>query len=200
LKKKTENPRVICEFEGGPVALFWENPALFGPDYKSDEMKELVFNLCKDHQVFSDHKITPTLDAVVWQEMGLVSLCEECDECSTETCPKSVKEVGEKGSGLQLDETLIGWFMDLGKCTRENIKVIDLAKEGILLPCAPDVCQECATKHEPEMPHNQQSLYYQYKFYQQNGRWPTWEDSMAHCSPQMQDMWRHSLKKAGVML
>jgi hypothetical protein len=81
-----------------------------------------------------------------------------------------------------------------------NIKEIDLAKEGTLLPYAPDVCQECATKHDPKMPHNQQSLYYQYKFYQQNGHWPTWEDALSYCTPEVQDFWRDSLKKRGVMI
>lgn len=80
-----------------------------------------------------------------------------------------------------------------------NIKTIDLVKEGTLLPCAPNVCQECTVDHEPEMPHNQQSLYYQYKFYQQNGRWPTWEDAMAHCSVEMQDIWKEALRKRDVM-
>jgi len=81
-----------------------------------------------------------------------------------------------------------------------NVKVIDLAKEGTLLPCAPDVCQECAVKHEPKLPHNQQSLYYQYKFYQEHGRWPTWADAMSHCSPEIQELWGDSLKKRGVMI
>ena len=81
-----------------------------------------------------------------------------------------------------------------------NIKTIDLAKEGTILPCAPDVCQECAVKHDPEMPHDPQSLYYQYKFYQQNGRWPTLEDAMAHCSVEMQDAWKNALRKWEVMI
>lgn len=199
MKNKTENPRVIHEYEGGPVALFWENTALFGPDYKSEEMKQFVFDVCKDHQVFADQKITPTLDAVVWQEMALASPCEECDECSAETCPKSAEEVGEKGSGMQMGETLVGWFMDLEKCT-PNIKVIDIAREGILLPCRPDVCQECAVKHDPKMPHNQESLYYQYKFYQQHGLWPTWEDALAHCPTEIQDMWKQALRKREIMI
>lgn len=44
------------------------------------------------------------------------------------------------------------------------------------------VCEECAAEHPDYMPHSAQSLYYQYRFYQQNGRWPTWNDAMAHCS------------------
>jgi len=81
-----------------------------------------------------------------------------------------------------------------------NIKTINLAKEGTLMPCAPNVCQECAVDHAPEMPHNQQSLYYQYKFYQQHGRWPTWEDALAHCAPEMQDAWKEALRKREVMI
>ena len=138
MKEKTENPRIIYEFEGGPLCLFWENPQLFGPEYKSDYVKPLVLHACKDHSVFREHNITPTLEAVVWQEVPLAISCEECDECSEETCPKSIEEVGEKGSGMQLGEVLVGWFIDLSKCT-PNIKVIDMAKEGILLPCAPDL-------------------------------------------------------------
>ena len=80
---------------------------------------------------------------------------------------------------------------------RQDVKVIDLVKEGILLPCAPDVCQECAVDHSPEMPHNAQSLYYQYKFYQQHGRFPTWEDAMEHCSSEMQEFWKEELSKLG---
>lgn len=31
-------------------------------------------------------------------------------------------------------------------------------------------CPECAVKHDPEQPHNRDSLTYQYKFYDQHGR------------------------------
>jgi hypothetical protein len=55
----------------------------------------------------------------------------------------------------------------------------------ILLPPAPDKCQACATAHDPSLPHNQQSLHYQYWFYGREGRWPTWDDAMAHCTPEM---------------
>lgn len=64
-----------------------------------------------------------------------------------------------------------------------------------LLPCAPGVCQECAVDHDPRLPHNQQSLYWQYRFYNANGRWPTWDDAMAHCTPQTQALWRQAMAK-----
>lgn len=66
---------------------------------------------------------------------------------------------------------------------------------GILLPPAKDVCQSCAVKHAPERPHNQQSLYWQYWFRGEHGRWPTWKDAMAHCTPEMQQHWRTELLK-----
>ena len=63
-----------------------------------------------------------------------------------------------------------------------KIKTIDLLKDGQLLPPPPDKCQQCAVGHVKEAPHNAQSLYYQYWFKKQHGRWPTWEDAMEHCS------------------
>lgn len=43
----------------------------------------------------------------------------------------------------------------------------------MLMPPGPGVCPECAHKHEPELPHNAQSMYYQMAFKQKRGRWPT---------------------------
>jgi hypothetical protein len=70
----------------------------------------------------------------------------------------------------------------------------------MLLPPAEHLCQTCAREHQPEQPHDQQSLFYQYKFYQDHGRWPTWEDALAHCEPDVQELWRVELRKAGVQL
>lgn len=61
----------------------------------------------------------------------------------------------------------------------------------------PGTCPECAVKHDPRMPHNKQSLFYQYAFYARNGRWPTWEDAMAHCAEEVKEVWRQALKEAG---
>lgn len=62
----------------------------------------------------------------------------------------------------------------------------------------PGTCEQCATAHDPEQPHNAQSLAYQYKFYDQHGRWPDWRDAMAHCPPGVKTLWRQSLIDAGV--
>lgn len=67
-----------------------------------------------------------------------------------------------------------------------------------LLGPAPHKCQTCAVEHPPDDPHDAQSLYYQMAFYQKNGRWPTWKDALAHCSPEMRAAWREGLIDAGV--
>lgn len=61
-------------------------------------------------------------------------------------------------------------------------------------------CPECAVKHTPEQAHNQQSLFWQYSFREKNGRWPTWEDAIAHCTPEVQEKWRIELRKHGVKI
>lgn len=80
----------------------------------------------------------------------------------------------------------------------EKVKTIDLLKEGALLPPAPDKCQECAAKHEPEQPHNPDSLYYKMWFRKQHDRWPTWEDALAHCAEDVRKKWVEALKSHGI--
>lgn len=67
-----------------------------------------------------------------------------------------------------------------------------------LLPAAPDKCPECASGHPPEQPHNRDSLFYQIKFHQANGRFPTWNDAMRHCTTEMQRAWRKGLWEIGI--
>ena len=67
----------------------------------------------------------------------------------------------------------------------------------LLLPPRPEVCQECAVDHGPEEPHNAQSLYYQYWFRGQRGRWPTWWDAIQHCSQDVKAFWEQELRTLG---
>lgn len=62
----------------------------------------------------------------------------------------------------------------------------------------PGTCPMCAVAHDSEQPHNIQSLTYQYKFYDQHGRWPTWADAMNHCSNEIKAYWTEELEKRGV--
>lgn len=73
-----------------------------------------------------------------------------------------------------------------------GFKLLKSVKEGH--------CPECAVKHQPGLPHNQQSLYYQYNFREQHGRWPTWKDAMSHCSAEMKQYWIKELSKKGVIV
>lgn len=59
-------------------------------------------------------------------------------------------------------------------------------------------CPECGVAHKSTSPHNQRSLTYQYKFYNQHGRWPTWADAMVHCSDTTKQFWAEELAKYGI--
>lgn len=67
-----------------------------------------------------------------------------------------------------------------------------------LLPAKKGTCEQCATAHPPEQPHNQQSLFWQYWFYGKHGRWPKWADAMEHCSEKMKADWTRALAEHGV--
>ena len=62
----------------------------------------------------------------------------------------------------------------------------------------PGTCPMCAVKHNPEQPHNRDSLAYQYKFYDEHGRWPTWADAMEHCSEEVKTYWKEALEARGI--
>lgn len=61
-------------------------------------------------------------------------------------------------------------------------------------------CSQCGILHEPDAPHDAQSLYYQYAFYAEHDRWPSWNDAMAHCAPEVQEAWTAALREHGVDL
>lgn len=66
-----------------------------------------------------------------------------------------------------------------------------------LMPAKQGTCPICATEHDPDYPHNKQSLYYQMRFQIENGRSATWKDAMEHCSDLMKEMWTEALLKRG---
>jgi hypothetical protein len=68
-----------------------------------------------------------------------------------------------------------------------------------LLGSAPEgTCSQCWKEHEPEQPHDPRSLQYQYRFYAEHNRWPTWTDAMAHCSEEIKRLWTEALARRGV--
>ena len=70
----------------------------------------------------------------------------------------------------------------------------------VLMKPHPDACQVCGREHEPHLPHDQQSLYYQMAFHAQHGRYPTWEDAMAHCGPSVKHDWTVALRDHGIAI
>lgn len=68
----------------------------------------------------------------------------------------------------------------------------------MLLPPRPDVCQICAVDHNPALPHNAQSIFYQTKFLLDKGREAIWLDAMEHCTPDMKSHWVKTLECMGV--
>lgn len=77
-------------------------------------------------------------------------------------------------------------------------KIREESGSMMMLPAKEGTCQECAVDHDPTYPHNAQSMHYQYKFYNEHGRWPGWKEAMDHCSEQMKVHWIKELKKHGV--
>ena len=67
----------------------------------------------------------------------------------------------------------------------------------MLLPPKEGTCPICAVDHEDTAPHNQGSMYYQYRFYGVRGRWPTWSDAIAHCDEQTRMLWEQALRDEG---
>ena len=68
----------------------------------------------------------------------------------------------------------------------------------VILPPKPGVCRICAVAHHPDQPHDRESLYYQIKFRQKYGRFPTWNDAMAHCDENVKNMWTDALAQRGI--
>lgn len=44
------------------------------------------------------------------------------------------------------------------------------------------------------------TFYYIYRFFEVEGRVPTWEDAMEHCRSEVQETWREELRRGGVAI
>jgi hypothetical protein len=113
----------------------------------------------------------------------------------TEPIPDRFKGVcGECGEQIQME-------------LEQPVTITEMPfSNATLLSPAPGLCPACAVPHDPAEPHNQQSLHYQYWFRLREAkagreeRWPTWDDAMAHCTPEVQDLWRDALRERGADL
>ncbi len=76
---------------------------------------------------------------------------------------------------------------------------VDSVSEFLIVPPDLDACQVCGRlpAHDADQPHDAQSLYYQYAFYGEHGRWPTWKDALEHCSEPVRRLWEAELRRRG---
>ncbi len=91
----------------------------------------------------------------------------------------------------------------LGKCTTVNLKTGKETRSNtkmMMMPAKEGTCPECAVPHEESQPHNAQSMFYQYYFYNQKGRWPTWNDALSHCPDDVQSRWKSQLRLKGIKI
>lgn len=82
--------------------------------------------------------------------------------------------------------------METGKVEKTETVQFDI------MPAPEGTCPDCAVEHHPGQPHDATSLRYQYVFYANHGRWPTWVDAMAHCDKTMKEQWTEALEEMGV--
>lgn len=67
----------------------------------------------------------------------------------------------------------------------------------VMPPDDPLACQTCGRRHDPGQPHDATHLHYQYSFYAEHGRWPTWKDALAHCDEHTRAAWEDELRRLG---
>ena len=96
---------------------------------------------------------------------------------------KNTKDNLVINDSLSLKDPEIGWEKNhpdrwsLKTHINETTKTL---KEWSLLPPKPGFCVICAVNHKSNRPHNPESIYYRFKFFQLYNRFPTWADAIAH--------------------
>jgi len=56
-------------------------------------------------------------------------------------------------------------------------------------------CKECGDNHPKELPHNVTTSQYQVNFFNKHGKFPTWDDALAHCTEEMKISWKASMER-----
>ena len=64
-----------------------------------------------------------------------------------------------------------------------------------LLPVRIDACPACGMypPHAPHQPHDC-SMFFRYWWKANHGRWGTWKDAVAHCTPAVRAAWERELR------
>lgn len=67
-----------------------------------------------------------------------------------------------------------------------------------VLPPPQGKCRSCAVEHDDKNPHDATSFYYQVLFANTHNRSATWADAMAHCEPEVKELWTEYLTSIGI--
>jgi hypothetical protein len=96
-------------------------------------------------------------------------------------------------------ETVTKQFLDAARKVGRPARTTgeDVMEGFQLLKPGPGLCEACAIKHDPDQPHNKDSIHYQYWFRAREGRWPVWKDAIAHCDADTRAAWEEALREAG---
>ena len=80
----------------------------------------------------------------------------------------------------------------------ENDLKAQLSGWKIQPPKNPNACMLCGVVHVKGMPHNKDSVQYQYNFAKEHGRWPTWSDASKHCTEEVRTMVKNLVISKGL--
>ncbi|MDR1572387.1 MAG: hypothetical protein LBS32_07670 [Clostridiales Family XIII bacterium] len=134
-------------------------------------------------------KVTAALDRADWISIGKSLVAGSGGMADVMPVIRLLDSLAK--GGIQTGELDPRGGADMGRLQEKHgMALLDKTPSG--------TCLMCATAHDPEMPHNQQSRVYQYMFYGQYGRWPTWADAMAHCPQEIKDLWCATLAECGI--
>lgn len=92
--------------------------------------------------------------------------------------------------GIQIQKTTIDMATN-------RVEKTETVVAQVVPSVRPGCCEACGIKHAPDEPHNAKSMMYQYTFYAEHGRWPTWHDALAHCSGAIRQFWITELTARG---
>lgn len=118
---------------------------------------------------------------VIFQDNGITQYGATIDP---ETAPQSLRELADR---IERRETV----------KRGEPMQDPPAARPMLLPPAEGLCRICAVDHEPDRPHNPDSLFYQMRFKMRYGRGGTWADAAAHMPVEQRKRFRQVVEFLG---
>lgn len=80
----------------------------------------------------------------------------------------------------------------------QKSKKYSLGRVMRLHKLADGTCRVCGCRHDPDQPHNVNSIYYRMAFYLKHGRMPTIADAIKHCPAVIKQEALQALKLRGI--